>query len=150
MEILFPGREGESKIHTWTGQYNKELSAVYGNFYLHYTFQLMQGKVLFAITHMCYFPCKRRLRHLFILDKTIPLDQFPNQFCLQYLDERNWFGLLSSCSSVVNLARQSLDTNIRTEIFSPRLMEVCSSVHCVYVMFSKNLKGSIPLRKWEL
>jgi hypothetical protein len=89
MEILFPEREGESKIHTWTGQYNKELSAVYGNFYLHYTFQLMQGKVLFAITHMCYFPCKRRLRHLFILDKTIPLDQFPNQFCLQYLDERN-------------------------------------------------------------
>jgi len=27
------------------------------------------------------------------------------------------------CHSVVNLARQSLDTNIRTEIFSPRLME---------------------------
>jgi hypothetical protein len=59
-------------MHTWTGQYNKELSAVYGNFYLHYTCQLMQGKVLFAISHMCYFPCKRRLRHLLILDKTIP------------------------------------------------------------------------------
>lgn len=44
MEILFPEREGESKIHTWTGQYNKELSAVYGTFTCIILFNWCKGK----------------------------------------------------------------------------------------------------------
>lgn len=35
------------------------------------------------------------------------------------------------CRSAIDLARQSLDAPVRTEMFSPRLMEVCCHIFCL-------------------
>ena len=35
------------------------------------------------------------------------------------------------CRSAIDLARQSLDAPVRTETFSPRLMEVCCYIFCL-------------------